>query len=168
MLNRGLNMPMSVPEPLLERRGPCGGGAGGQTPMAFTDGGQLDTSAVLPLLARGVRRIISMQTGNGMQRGGTCPGHAPDMSGPRPTGGTPYRTLEQCGGDLTEGVESGLMAPPSQRYAHRARPAATRAHGCRSAAGPLRRLCKGADARDDRDAGGRLCGRDVPRDAAPV
>mmetsp|Transcript_20643 Transcript_20643/g.61988 ORF Transcript_20643/g.61988 Transcript_20643/m.61988 type:complete len:139 (+) Transcript_20643:1274-1690(+) len=138
-------MPMSVPEPLLERRGPCGGGAGGQTPMAFTDGGQLDTSAVLPLLARGVRRIISMQTG-----------------------GTPYRTLEQCGGDLTEGVESGLMAPPSQRYAHRARPAATRAHGCRSAAGPLRRLCKGADARDDRDAGGRLCGRDVPRDAAPV
>lgn len=87
VLNRGLNMPMSVPEPLLERRGPCGGGAGGQTPMAFTDGGQLDTSAVLPLLARGVRRIISMQTG-----------------------GTPYRTLKQCGGDLTEGVESGLMA----------------------------------------------------------
>ena len=52
MLNRGLNMPMSVPEPLLERRGPCGGGAGGQTPMAFTDGGQLDTSAVLPLHPR--------------------------------------------------------------------------------------------------------------------
>ena len=91
MLNRGLNIPMSIPEPLLERRGPCGGGAGGQTPMAFTDGGQLDTSAVLPLLARGVRRIISMQTGaKACSEAGhvqdtplTCPGRCPQE--PHPT-----------------------------------------------------------------------------------
>ena len=87
LVNRALNVPMSVPRPLLVSAPTCLHAAAAHTPMAFTDGGQLDTSGVLALLAKGVRKVVSMQTG-----------------------GTPYRTLVQCGGDLTLGVEPGLMA----------------------------------------------------------